>query len=283
MFNQQKENYDMNVTLAEIAKLRATTQAGMMDCKNALIEANGDFERAVEIIREKGKMIASKRSDRTASEGVVVAKVVDGKAYMVCLACETDFVSQTEGFGATVNEIMDVAIAADAADVEALLAAKNAEGRTIADLVTEKSGQTSEKCEIAYYARIEAPYCAQYVHFNKKLGSIIGFNKEVPAELAHEVCMQATAMGPIAISPADCPADVIEKERKIGMEAARLEGKPEAMLERIAEGKVQKFLKENTLLEQPSNSNPKESVGAHIKSVDAEATVVAYKRFSLND
>lgn len=273
----------MAVTLADIAKLRAMTQAGMMDCKNALTEAEGDFERAVEIIREKGKLVASKRADRTATEGRVVAKVVEQKAYIVCLACETDFVANTEGFGKTVNDILDIAVAADAADLESLLAAKNGEGRTVAELVTEKTGQTGEKCEIPFYARIEAAYCAQYVHFNGKLGSLIGFNKVVPEQLAHDVCMQATAMAPVAISAADCPAEMIEKERKIGREQAVLDGKPEAMLDRIAEGKVQKFLKEMTLLAQPSNNNPKESVEQMIQSVDKEATVVAYKRFSLND
>lgn len=273
----------MEITIADIAKLRKMTQAGMMDCKNALTEANGDFDRAVEIIREKGKLIASKRADRTATEGVVSAEVVGTKAYMICLACETDFVSQNEGFGKTAKEILAIAVKNDAADMEALLASKNAEGRTVADMVTEKSGQTGEKVELPFYARIEAPYCAQYVHFNNKLGSIIGFNKAVPAELAHEICMQATAMAPVSISAADCPAEVLEKERHIGREQARLEGKPEAMLDRIADGKVQKFLKEMTLLGQPSNSNPKETVEQSIHAVDKEATVVAYKRFSLND
>ncbi|MBP3331429.1 MAG: elongation factor Ts [Tidjanibacter sp.] len=273
----------MQITAADVMKLRKMTQAGMMDCKNALNEANGDFERAVEIIREKGKLVASKRADRTATEGVVVSKVVGNKAYLVCLACETDFVANTEGYAQTVNDILDIAVANDAIDRDALLACTNAEGRTVADLVTEKSGQTGEKCELACYERIESAFVAQYVHFNKKLGTILGFNKEVPAELAHEVCMQATAMGPVSISAADCPADVIEKERKIGLEQARLDGKPEAMLEKIADGKVAKFLKENTLLEQPSTSNPKVSVAQVIKNVDAEATVIAYKRFSLND
>lgn len=264
-------------------KLRKMTQAGMMDCKNALAEANGDYERAVEIIREKGKLVASKRADRTATEGIVVAKVVGNKAYMTCLACETDFVANTEGYAKTVNEILDIAVANDAADKDALLACKNAEGRTVADMVTEKSGQTGEKCELACYERIEAPFVAQYVHFNKKLGTILGFNKAVSEELAHEICMQATAMAPVSISADDCPKEVIEKEHKIGLEQARLDGKPEAMLEKIADGKVAKFLRENTLLEQPSTSNPKVSVGQLIKSVDKEATVIAYKRFSLND
>lgn len=273
----------MAISLADIKKLRDMTQAGMMDCKKALEEAAGDMQRAVEIIREKGKLVASKRADRTAAEGVVVAKVAGGKAYLVCLACETDFVAQVDSFGATAETILALAVANDAADVEALMACKAEDGRTVEELVTEKTGQTGEKVEVPFYARIEAPYCAEYVHFNKKLGALIGFNKEVPAELAREVAMQATAMAPVSISAEDCPAEVLEEERKIGREQARLDGKPEAMLDRIAEGKVQKFLKENTLLGQASNSNPKVSVGDQIKAADAEATVIAYKRFSLND
>ena len=255
------------IKLADVAKLRKMTMAGMMDCKNALAEADGDMERAVEIIREKGKLVASKRADRNATEGVVVSRVVNGtKAYMLCLACETDFVAKTEGFVQAANEILEIAVKND-----------------VADLVSEKSGQTGEKVELPFYGRIEAPYCAEYVHINHKVGSLIGFNKEVPAELAHDVAMQATAMAPVAIDEAHCPKEVIEKEHEIGREQARLEGKPENMLDKIADGKVKKFLKENTLWSQDFVKNPKESVGQHIQSVDKEAKVVAYVRFSLND
>ena len=247
-----------------------------------MAEANGDYERAQEIIREKGKLVASKRADRTATEGVVVAKVVGNKAYMLCLACETDFVAKNEDFGASAQAMLDVAIATDAADIEALMAAKFND-HTVADAVTEKSGQTGEKVELPFYGKIEAPMCAVYVHTNKKLGTLIGFNKVVSDELAHDIAMQATAMAPVSISEKDCPAEVIEKERQIGREQARLDGKPEAMLDKIAEGKLNKFFKEYTLLNQEFVKNPKETVANHIKSVDPEATVVAYKRFSLND
>ncbi len=272
----------MEITVADIAKLRKMTGAGMMDCKKALQEAEGDFEKAKDIIREKGKLVASKRADRTATEGVVVTKIVGNKAYMVCLACETDFVAKNSEFSATANTILETAVANDAADMEALLACKVGDV-TVADLVTEKSGQTGEKVELPFYARIEAAYCAAYVHTNAKLGTIVGFNKEISAEVAKDVAMQATAMAPVSISAADCPADVIEKEREIGREQARLDGKPEAMLDKIAEGKVNKFLKENTLLSQALVKNPKMSVEQFIKEADKEATVVAYKRFSLND
>ena len=158
--------------------------------------------------------------------------------------------------------MLEVAVNSDAADRDALMAAKNAEGHTVEEMVTEKSGQTGEKIELAYYARIEAPYCAAYVHFNKKLGTILGFNKEVPAEVAHTVAMQATAMAPVSISEADCPA--------------------EAILEKIAEGKMRKFFEENTLLAQ-AVVGEKESIADFIHKADKEATVIAYKRFALGE
>ena len=186
----------MEIKAADVMKLRKMTGAGMMDCKKALIEAEGDFARAQDIIREKGKLIVAKRADRTATEGVVVTKIVGQKAYILCLACETDFVAQNSEYSASAEAMLEVAVKNDAADRDALMAAKNAEGRTVEEMVTEKSGQTGEKIELAYYGRIEAPYCAAYVHFNKKLGTILGFNKEIPAEVAHTVTMQATAWLP---------------------------------------------------------------------------------------
>ena len=245
----------MEIKAADVMKLRKMTGAGMMDCKNALIEAEGDFARAQDIIREKGKLVVAKRADRTATEGVVVTKIVGQKAYLLCLACETDFVAQNAEYTASANAMLEVAVKNDAADRDALMASKNDEGHTVEEMVTEKSGQTGEKIELAYYGRIEAPYCAAYVHFNKKLGTILGFNKEIPAEVAHTVTMQATAMAPVSISEADCPADVIEHERKIAVEAMKQDpknaNKPDAILEKIAEGKMRKFFEENTLLNQP--------------------------------
>ena len=170
----------------------------------------------------------------------------------------------------------------DVADLDSLMTTKIG-AQTVADLVSEKAGQTGEKVELPFYGRIEAPYCAEYVHINHKVGSLVGFNKEVPADLAHDVAMQATAMAPVAIDEAHCPKEVIEKEHEIGREQARLEGKPENMLDKIADGKVKKFLKENTLWSQDFVKNPKESVGQHIQSVDKDASIVAYVRFSLND
>ena len=276
----------MEIKAADVMKLRKMTGAGMMDCKKALIEAEGDYERAKDIIREKGKLVVSKRADRTATEGVVVSKIVGEKAYLLCLACETDFVAANSEFSASAEAILALAVANDVADQEALMAVKNEEGRTVEEIVTEMSGQTGEMVELAYYGRIEAPYCNAYVHFNKKLGTILGFNKEVPAEVAHTVAMQATAMAPISIDENDCPAEVVEKEKAIALEQMKQDpknaNKPEAILEKIAEGKMRKFFEENTLLNQLLVGE-KKTIADYIKEADKEATVVAYKRFALGN
>ncbi len=273
----------MEIKAAEVMKLRKMTGAGMMDCKKALQEAEGDFARAQDIIREKGKLVVAKRADRSASEGVVVTKIVGTKAYMVCLACETDFVAQNSEYSASANVILDLAVECDAADLESFLACKNSEGRTVEEMVTEKSGQTGEKIELNY-TRIEAPYCAAYVHFNKKLGTLLGFNAPISEEIAHTVAMQATAMAPIAISEADCDASVVEHERKIALDMMKQDpknaSKPEAILEKIAEGKMRKFFEENTLLAQAVVGD-KKSIQDLIHESNKEATVVAYKRFAL--
>ena len=274
----------MEIKAADVMKLRKMTGAGMMDCKKALIEAEGDYERAKDIIREKGKLVVSKRADRSASEGVVVTKIVGQKAYLLCLACETDFVAQNSEFSASANAILDIAVANDAADVEALKAIKNADGITVEEMVTEKSGQTGEKVELAYYGRIEAPYCNAYVHFNKKLGTILGFNKEVSEEVAHTIAMQATAMAPISIDENDCPAEVVEKEKAIALEMMKQDpknaNKPEAILAKIAEGKMRKFFEENTLLNQ-ALVGEKISIREYLQQADKEANIIAYKRFAL--
>ncbi|MFR9622786.1 MAG: translation elongation factor Ts, partial [Rikenellaceae bacterium] len=244
----------MEIKAADVMKLRKMTGAGMMDCKKALVEAEGDFDRAQDIIRERGKLIVAKRADRTASEGVVVTKIIDTKAYILCMACETDFVAQNAEYSVSANAILEVAIANDAADATALLACKNEAGATVEDMMAEKSGQTGEKIELAYYARVEAPYCVAYVHFNKKLGTVLGFNKEINAEVARAIAMQATAMAPIAIAEADCDPAVVAHERAIAVEAMKQDpknaNKPDAILEKIAEGKMRKFFEDNTLLAQ---------------------------------
>ncbi len=276
----------MEIKAADVMTLRKMTGAGMMDCKKALIEAEGDFERAKDIIREKGKLVVSKRADRTATEGVVVSKIVGEKAYLLCLACETDFVAANSEFSASAEAILALAVANDVADQQALMAVKNEEGRTVEEMVTEKSGQTGEKVELAYYGRIEAPYCNAYVHFNKKLGTVLGFNKEVPEAVAHTVAMQATAMAPISIDENDCPAEIVEKEKAIALEQMKQDpknaNKPDAILEKIAEGKMRKFFEENTLLNQQLVGE-KKTIAEYIKEADKEATVIAYKRFALGN
>lgn len=272
------------VSAADVAKLRKMTGAGMMDCKKALEDANGDYERAQEIIREKGKLIASKRADREATEGVVLSKVsADGKkGVVVCLACETDFVAKNNDFIALANQVADVALNSFPADLAALNALP-LNGKTVAEEVAEKSGITGEKFNLAYYEKIEAGFCAPYIHTNKKLATLVGFSKAISLEDAKDIAMQVAAMNPVAIDKDQCPADVIEKELHIAREQVRLEGKPENMIEKIAQGKLGKFFKESTLLSQDFIKDSKVTVEAHLKAVDPELKVVSFKRFTLND
>ena len=205
-------------------KLRKMTSAGMMDCKKALEEAEGDFNKAMGIIREKGKLVAAKRADRETSEGAVKARVAGGKAILVCLGCETDFVSRNSDFQNLANAIADVAIANCPADLEGLKACKMSDGFTVAEAVEAQTGKTGEKHVLAYYAIVEAPFVVEYIHtLNGKLGALVGFNKEVPADLAKGVVMQVASMNPVAISPADCPAEVLENEKKIAIEKTKEE------------------------------------------------------------
>ena len=205
-------------------KLRKMTSAGMMDCKKALEEAEGDFQKAIGIIREKGKLVAAKRADRETSEGAVKARVAGGKAILVCLGCETDFVSRNSDFQDLANAIADVAIANCPADIEGLKACKMADGYTVAEAVEAQTGKTGEKHVLAYYALVEAPFVVEYIHtLNGKLGALVGFNKEVPADLAKGIVMQVASMNPVSISPADCPADVLENEKKVAIEKTKEE------------------------------------------------------------
>ena len=330
----------MAITAQDVMKLRKMTSAGMMDCKNALNEANGNFEEAIKIIREKGKLVAAKRADRETTEGAVLVRTNCDKAVIVCLGCETDFVSATPDFKALANEIADTAIAAFPADAEALKASVCSNGHTVEEEISAQTGKTGEKHVLAYYAALEAPFVGQYVHFNGKLGAIVSFNKEVPEDLGRAVAQQITAMNPVAVSEADCPKEVIDNERavaiqktkdeqvqkavdaalkKVGINPAHVDSEdhiesntakgwitpeqaaqareiiakvgaekaanlPEQMIQNIANGRVQKFLKENTLENQDFvQSDEKISVADYIKSIDKDAKVVAFRRYSLND
>ena len=182
----------MEIKAADVMKLRKMTGAGMMDCKKALVEAEGDFSRAQDIIREKGKLIVAKRADRTASEGVVVTKIVGTKGYILCMACETDFVAQNAEYSASAEAILEVAVANDAADVESLMACKNAAGNTVEEMTTEKSSQTGEKIELAYYAAIGSLLCVLR-SLQQEVGYMLGFSKEICPDMARQIAMQATA------------------------------------------------------------------------------------------
>ncbi len=205
-------------------KLRKMTSAGMMDCKNALVEADGDFQKAADIIREKGKLVAAKRADRETSEGAVKTRVQGGKGILVCLGCETDFVSRNADFQNLADAVADVAIAQLPADAEALKACVLPDGNTVEKAIEIQTGKSGEKTVIAYYAKVEAPFVAEYVHkLNGKLGALVGFNKEVPAELGKGVVMQVASMNPVAISEADCPQEVVDNEFKVAVEKTKEE------------------------------------------------------------
>lgn len=269
------------ITAADVSKLRKTTGAGMMDCKKALQEADGDFDRAIEIIRKKGQAIASKRSDREASEGTVQARVDGGYGAMISLNCETDFVAKNEDFVSFAQSILDLAIAEKPADLDALKALKM-DDKTVEEKVVEQSGIIGEKIELAYFGFVEAPFVQVYNHFGNNLATIVGFSKEnVDEQVAKDVAMQIAAMSPIAVDKDDVPADVIESERKIGREKALAEGKPENIVDRIADGMVNKFLKENTLMNQEFTKDSKKTVGQYIKEADKDLSVTGFQRFSV--
>lgn len=271
------------VTTADITKLRKLTGAGMMDCKNALTESEGDIDKAIEIIRKKGQAVAMKRSDRETTEGVVSIKTSDDnrQTAMIALACETDFVSKTEGFIQLANTISDVAITNKPADLEALKLIK-VNNLTIAELVLDKVAATGEKTDVVFYENISAEYVSSYIHQGSKIGVIVGFNKTLSdAQIGKDIAMQIAAMNPVAIDKGDVSQQTIDKEIEIGKEQARAEGKPEAMLEKIAMGKLNKFYNDSTLLNQEFVKDSKMTVRQYLQSKDKELTVSVFKRCSL--
>ena len=273
----------MAVSMADITKLRKMTGAGMMDCKNALTEAEGDFDKAMKIIREKGQAVAAKRSDREASEGCVLAKVADGFGAIIALKCETDFVAKNEDFVKLTNDILDAAIAHKCKTLDEVKALPLGD-TTVAQAVTDRSGITGEKMELDGYMTIEAPVIAVYNHQNKNfLCTMVALNKAVEGaeRIGHEVAMQVAAMNPLAISEADVPADVLAKEKEIAADKALQEGKPENMIEKIAMGRIGKFYKEVCLLKQEYIQDAKMTVADFLKAADKDLTVTAFKRFTL--
>ncbi|BDE82856.1 elongation factor Ts [Porphyromonas sp. HMSC077F02] len=272
----------MAVTMQDIKHLRDLTGAGMMDVKKALEEAGGDHDKAIEILRKKGQAIAAKRSDREAAEGCVLTHTEGGVATLVALKCETDFVAKNEDFVALTQSILNKAVAEKPANLEALLALE-IDGRTIEALITERSGVTGEKMELGAYEQISAPAVAAYVHAGNKLGVIVGFNENLDGELAKEIAMQAASMNPIAVDEAGVPESIKQQELEIAMDKARQAGKPENLLERIAQGSLSKFYKENTLLKQEFVfSESKKSVEETLHEASKSLTVTDFKRFNLN-
>lgn len=268
--------------MADIQHLRKMTGAGMMDCKNALTEADGDFDKAMEIIRKKGQAVAAKREDRDASEGCVLAKTEGNFAAVVALQCETDFVAKNEDYIALTEQILDLAMSNKPATLDELLALELSNG-TVSQVITDKMAATGEKMELGFYEFVTAPYVASYIHMGNKLATVVGFNKaDVDESVARDIAMQIAAMNPIAVTSEGIPAEVKEKELDIAREKAREAGKPENLLDRIAEGALTKFYKESTLLQQDYVKDSKKTIEQFIKENDKELEVTEFKRVSLN-
>ncbi len=274
----------MSYTTADVVKLRKVTGAGMMDCKNALGEAEGNFDRALEIIREKGKLIANKRADRDASEGVVLAKVTtDNKlGAIVVLNCETDFVAKNDNFVAFANDILDLALQNNAQTLEAVKELK-LDGRTVEAQVSEQTGVIGEKLELSYFGSISAESVVSYIHPGNKLATLVGFNKaDIDVQVGKDVAMQIAAMAPVAVDKDSVPQEVIDKELAIAKEKYRLEGKPENMLDKIAQGALNKFFQDSTLLNQTYVKDGKISIKEFLSQNDKGLTVTAFDRYALN-
>ncbi len=268
------------ISAADVMKLRKATGAGMMDCKAALQESNGDFEVAIDTIRKKGQLVANKRADRDATEGAVIAKSSGNKGALITLNCETDFVAKNENFVAFAHSILDLATEKLPSDIEALKALKMGE-KTVEERITEEVGVIGEKLELSFYGKIEAGEVYAYIHPGNKLSTLVGFNKKTSAQIGKDIAMQIAAMAPVAVDKENVPADMISKEKEIGREQARLEGKPENMLDKIAEGKLNKFFKDYTLLNQDFTKDSKKTIRQYLKDSDAELSVSEFFRQSL--
>ena len=272
----------MAVSMADITKLRKMTGAGMMDCKNALTEAEGDFDKAMEIIRKKGQAVAAKRSEREASEGCVLAKTTGDRAVIVALKCETDFVAKNADFIALTQSILDVAMAQKPADLESLLTLQ-INGASIASLITDRSGITGEKMELGFYEFVKGEATVSYIHPGNKLATIVAFNQaSVDLKAARDIAMQVAAMSPISLNRESVPANIVATELEIGRDKARQEGKPEAMLDKIAQGRLNKFYQESTLLEQAFIKDAKITVQQYLQQQNAGLTATDFKRVTLN-
>ncbi|TND09515.1 MAG: elongation factor T [Bacteroidetes bacterium] len=270
------------ITAADVNKLRTMTGAGMMDCKKALTEANGDFEAAIDILRKKGQKVAANRSDRDAKEGRVVAFTADNRAVLIMVNCETDFVANNADFSNFVDTIAKVALEKNPTDIEALKALPYAgNGQTIGEKIIEQVGKIGEKIELSRYEVMNAPDVTAYNHPGNKLATIVGFSKKASGEIGKDVAMQIAAMSPVSVDKDSIPADLIARELEIAREQIRQEGKPEDMVEKIAQGKLNKFYKESTLLNQEFIKDGKKTVRQYITDSDKELSVTGFKRIAL--
>lgn len=272
----------VKVTAADVNKLRKMTGSGMMDCKNALVEAEGDFEKAIEILRKKGQKVAAKRADRESSEGAAIAKVNSDNTsgIIISLNCETDFVAKNDSFVTLANELAELALGFDTK--EDFLSA-DFKGNTVQDKLTEQTGVIGEKIEIGGFEKLNAPFVGSYIHAGNKIATLAGLSAPVEgaAVAAKDVAMQAAAMNPVALNEEGVDQSVIDKEIEIAKDQLRQEGKPEAMLDNIAKGKLKRFFKDNTLVNQAFIKDSKQSVAQYIKSVNANLEVTGFQRVAL--
>lgn len=269
------------ITAADINKLRQATGAGMLDCRKALTEANGDFEAAIDWLRKQGQKVAAKRMDREAKEGVVLAKTLaDNKSGIVlCISCETDFVSKNIDFVKFAESIMDAAIQHNVKTVEELNEV-NIGGSKVADMINDKLASIGEKIAVSKFERIDAPYVASYIHGANRMGVLVGMTHEA-ADAGKDVAMQIAAMNPLAVDESSIPAEVVAREKDIAIEQVKAEGKPAEMAEKIALGKINKFFKENTLMAQGFVKDNNQSVADYLKSVNKDLKVLGFKRVAL--
>jgi elongation factor Ts len=274
-----------NITAAEVNKLRKQTGAGMMDCKKALVEADGDYEKAIDILRKKGQKVAGNRADRDANEGVVLAKVSDDKktAAIIMLNCETDFVGKNQEMIDFTRQLLDLGLSKGCKNSEEL-AGVELDGRKVQEHITDMIGKTGEKLDLARFDIIKGEMAFAYIHPGNRVASVAVFNKSDVSEIENagkDVVMQIAAMAPVALNADSVSEDVKQREIEIGMDQARQEGKPEAMLEKIAMGKLNKFFKESTLLNQDFIKDSKKTVQQMLADYHKDLTVVDFKRYAL--
>lgn len=275
----------MAITAQEVNQLRKSTGAGMMDCKKALVEAEGDFDKAIDLLRATGQKVSAKRADNETTEGSIFVKTNDTGAigYLLALSCETDFVAKNDDFQNFGTSLIEAAIAGGAQDVDAVKSVKMSDGRTVADSLVDYIGKIGEKIEISNFSAVTADKVVPYIHSNGKLGVLVGLSgaSEGVDEIGRDVAMQIAAMNPIAIDKTGVDQATIDREFEVGKEQALAEGKPEAMIEKIATGKLNKYFKENTLLSQSFVKDNKKSIEQVLKEVNNDLTVSEFKRVAI--